>query len=56
MSTLCHQIGGKYLNRNMVKTEDGRWVLAQRPQLADTHHEDIEPHLSQIGLISSSNK
>ena len=44
------------LNRNMVKTEDGRWVLAQRPQLVDTHHEDIEPHLSQIGLISSSNK
>lgn len=41
------------LNRNMVKTEDGRWMLAQRPQLVD-NHEDIDHHLTQLGLLSSN--
>jgi hypothetical protein len=40
------------LNRNMVRTEDGRWVLDHRPQVVDIHHEDIEPHLQQIGILS----
>lgn len=37
------------LNKNMVRNEDGRWVLAQRPKLVD-HPEDIDHHLTQLGL------
>ncbi|WJX84322.1 hypothetical protein P8452_66910 [Trifolium repens] len=37
--------------RNMVKNEDGRWVLAHSPQVIDSsHHEDIEPYLMQLGI------
>jgi hypothetical protein len=37
--------------RNMVKNEDGRWVLAHRQQVIDSsHHEDIEPYLMQLGI------
>ncbi|KAG5043552.1 hypothetical protein AAZX31_03G140700 [Glycine max] len=40
------------LNKNMVRTEDGRWVLADRP-LAQDPHEDIDHHLGELGLASS---
>ncbi|XP_061369104.1 phospholipase A1-Igamma1, chloroplastic-like [Gastrolobium bilobum] len=40
------------LNKGMIMTEDGRWVLAERPKLVD-HPEDIDHHLKQLGLASS---
>ncbi|KAL5053427.1 hypothetical protein RYX36_034109 [Vicia faba] len=38
------------LNRNMVKTENGKWILAQRPQVAETPNEDIGSYLAQMGI------
>lgn len=41
------------LNKGMIKTTDGRWVQAERQKLVD-HPEDIDPHLTQLGLANSS--
>ncbi|XP_058748604.1 phospholipase A1-Igamma2, chloroplastic-like [Vicia villosa] len=40
------------LNRNMVKAENGKWILAQRPQVAETPNEDIDigSYLTQMGI------
>ncbi|XP_027351047.1 phospholipase A1-Igamma1, chloroplastic-like [Abrus precatorius] len=40
------------MNKGMIKTEDGRWVQADRPELHG-HPEDIDHYLSDTGLLSS---
>jgi len=40
------------LNKNMIKTEGGRWVFTEREVCQDPHHEDIDPHLGELGLFS----
>lgn len=42
------------LNKNMVKTQDGRWILAKRPKPHD-HPEDLDQYLRELGLVSTNN-
>ncbi|CAJ1902626.1 unnamed protein product [Sphenostylis stenocarpa] len=41
------------LNKGMIKTEDGVWVLPERP-LSQDPHQDIDPHLQELALPSSN--
>ncbi|RDX91914.1 Phospholipase A1-Igamma1, chloroplastic, partial [Mucuna pruriens] len=42
------------LNKGMMKTEDGRWLLVERPKPID-HPQDMDHHLHNLGLLSSNN-
>ncbi|WVZ06423.1 hypothetical protein V8G54_019769 [Vigna mungo] len=42
------------LNKNMMKTESGRWMFTDRQVSQDPHHQDIDPHLEELGLFSSN--
>ncbi|KAK7245403.1 hypothetical protein RIF29_40245 [Crotalaria pallida] len=39
------------LNKNMIRTQDGKWVQAERKRLED-HPEDIDFHLKELGLAA----
>jgi len=41
------------LNKNMTKTEDGRWVFTERP-ISHDGHQDLDSHLEELGLLSSN--
>uniref|UniRef100_M8B1V8 Lipase n=1 Tax=Aegilops tauschii TaxID=37682 RepID=M8B1V8_AEGTA len=40
------------LNKGMVRTEDGRWMLPHRPRNVEEHPEDTDLHLAELGLAA----
>ncbi|KAF7033457.1 hypothetical protein CFC21_044554 [Triticum aestivum] len=41
------------LNKGMVRTEDGRWMLPHRPRNVEEHPEDTDLHLAELGLAAA---